>query len=165
VWAVTKPLLLVDIDGVISVWGASHTQLVGVFAQVDGIPHVLSQAAADHLRGLEAHFELVWCSGWEDRANDHLPHLVGLGPFPHLTLGRTGTGHWKLGAIDGHAGPDRPLAWVDDDLDERCETWAAARRGPTLLVRTHPASGLTSADATRLAAWAQALGGQADDGA
>ena len=31
-------------------------------------------------------FELVWCSGWEEKANDHLPHLMGLPTLPHLLL-------------------------------------------------------------------------------
>jgi len=158
---VSKPLLLVDIDGVISVWGVTRdARPPGAFASVDGIPHFLSQAAADHLRGLQDDFELVWCSGWEDRANDHLPHLLGLGPFPHLTLGRTGVGHWKLGAIDAYAGPERPLAWVDDDLDERCEAWAAARPGPTHLERTRPATGLTGDGARRLRRFALATSGR-----
>ena len=49
-----------------------------------------------------------------------------------------GTAHWKLEAIDEYAG-DRPAAWIDDSLDERCTTWADARPAPTLLVETDPA--------------------------
>ena len=41
--------------------------------------------------------ELVWASGWEERANDHLPHLLGLpGGMPFLrfdrAVGRTNAG-------------------------------------------------------------------------
>ena len=46
---------------------------------------------------------------------------------------RFGTAHWKLEALDEYAG-DRPLAWIDDSLDESCHAWAAARPAPTLLV-------------------------------
>jgi hypothetical protein len=49
-----------------------------LFHWIDGIPHFLSAAAAQHLLALEAIFELVWCSGWEERADEHLPHLLGL---------------------------------------------------------------------------------------
>ena len=37
-----------------------------------------------------------------------------------------GTAHWKLEAIDEYAG-DRPAAWIDDSLDERCTSWADGR--------------------------------------
>jgi hypothetical protein len=121
---------------------------------VDGIPHFLSAAAGGLLRGLVGEFELVWCSGWEEKANDYLPRALGLpGPLPFLTFERP-AGHWKLPAIDAYAGPSRPLAWIDDDLDERCTAWAAARSGPTLLIPTAPAVGLTAAHAATLRAWA-----------
>jgi hypothetical protein len=55
-----KPLLLVDIDGVISVWGfALDDRPPGVWTLVDGIGHYLSTTAAEHLRALSAHYELV----------------------------------------------------------------------------------------------------------
>jgi hypothetical protein len=126
---------------------------------VDGIPHWLSSDAGLHLIDLATDFECVWCTGWEDRANDHLPHLLGLaGPFPYLELARPGgERHWKLDAIDAYAGPDRPVAWIDDALDERCENWAAQRPGPTLLVPTDPAIGLDAAHVADLRAWAKSL--------
>ncbi len=36
--------------------------------------------------------------------------------------------HWKLDAIEDHAGPDRALAWIDDAFDESCHRWARRRR-------------------------------------
>lgn len=161
----SKPALLVDVDGVISLFGfAPDERPDGVWAQVDGSPHLLSPTAATHLLDLMADFEPVWCTGWEERANEHLPGLLGLGPWPvlHFDKGdaRAGTslaGHWKLAAIDAHLGPDRPAAWIDDVLDEPCARWAAARPGPTLLVTTQPAAGFTAVEAARLRAWAAAL--------
>jgi hypothetical protein len=160
----------VDVDGVLSVFGFGPLPPSGaVYTLIDGFPHVLSRPAAAVLRDLAPTFECVWCTGWEERAAEHLPHLLGLpGPWPVIELGAhargpgTSTaGHWKLGAIDAFAGPTRPLAWVDDALDAACEAWAAARPGPTLLVRTDPAAGLVAADGERLGAWARALGGSA----
>lgn len=156
-----RPLLLIDVDGVISLWGWPGPAPPGAWALVDGIGHFLSARAARRLRELGDCFELVWCTGWEERANEHLPFLVGLGPLPHLAFDRTPTGayaHWKLAAIDLHAGPDRPVAWVDDALDVECHAWAAARPGPTLLVTTSPAEGFTASQAAQLQAWAAALG-------
>jgi hypothetical protein len=160
-----RPILLVDVDGVLSVFGfPQHAAPPGRWANVEGVTHLLSHAAADEVRALTGAFAPVWCTGWEERANEHLPHLVGLGPWPFLTfdraMGRTSShGHWKLAAIDAAVGPDRPLAWIDDDLGPACEAWAAARPGPTLLVTTHPATGLTPAQGAALRAWAAARSG------
>ena len=47
-----------------------------------------------------------------DRANDHLPGILGVPSLPYLTFdgeARFGTAHWKLAAIEDYAG-DRPLA-------------------------------------------------------
>ncbi len=159
------PVLLVDIDGVLSVWGASRSEPVdGFWTLVDGIPHFLAAGPAARLRELREGFELVWCSGWEERANEHLPSLLGIGPLPHVRFDGRGpdsarAGHWKLAAIDDHVGPDAAVAWVDDALNAACHAWARARSGPTLLVETDPAVGLTPAQAGELAGWAAGLRG------
>jgi hypothetical protein len=159
-----RPLLLVDIDGVVSLWGFDpNRRPAGTYANVEGVLHFLSEEAATHLLALRADFDLVWCTGWEEKANDHLPGLLGLGPFPFLSFdadvgaGASTPGHWKLAAIDACAGPGLPLAWVDDRFNDACRVWAAAREAPTLLVETAPEIGLADEHATALRAWAAAL--------
>ncbi len=164
-----KPLLLIDVDGVISLFGFDpHHRPDGRFEVVDGIAHYLSATAGEHLRRLCEVYEPAWCTGWEEKANDYLPLALGLpGPFPHLSFaGATPTvaGHWKLQAIDDYAGAERPLAWIDDAHDEHCETWAAARPGPTLLLSTEPATGLTEQHVERLLEWAGELALERDHG-
>ena len=46
------------------------------------------------------------------------------------------------------------MAWIDDVHDESEAAWAASRRGPTLLVTTDPAVGLTDEHVASLEAWA-----------
>jgi len=158
------PILLIDVDGVISLFGASQTAPAVdpalLPALVDGVPHFLSRHAGARLRKLCDVFECVWCTGWEERAEEHLPGLLGLpGGWPHLSFSAVPVpdAHWKLAAIDAHAGPSRPLAWVDDAHDPRCVAWAQARPGPTLLVGTEPAEGLTDEHVGRLLEWAASL--------
>ncbi len=168
-----RPLLLVDIDGVVSLFGFPPPPApapAGSFHWIDGIPHFLSAHAATHLLALRERFELVWCSGWEERADEYLPSLLGLpAGLPFLRFdsgvraasgsGASTHGHWKLSAIDAHAG-SRPLAWIDDCLDAPCREWAAARvaRGaPTLLVQTDAAVGITGAHVRELSRWAALL--------
>ena len=155
-----RPLLLIDVDGVISLFGFDPARRPeGRFEIVDGIAHFLSATAGEHLRRLCESFEPAWCTGWEEKANEYLPRALELpGPFPHISFGSASAtvgGHWKLAAIDTYAGPDRPLAWIDDAHDERCEEWASLRRGPTLLMGTDPATGLTEQHVERLLAWAE----------
>jgi hypothetical protein len=160
----TRPLLLVDVDGVISLFGFDPaSRPPGQFEVVDGIAHFLSGTAGEHLRRLSSVYEPAWCTGWEEKANEYLPFALGLpGPFPCLRFDESRPavdGHWKLAGIDAYAGPDRAVAWIDDAHDERCEAWAAARPGPTLLLTTDPATGLTDEHVRRLLAWAEALDG------
>lgn len=160
-----RPLLLIDIDGVISLFGfEAEARPEGSFHWIDGIPHFLSTAAAEHLLSLVSVFELTWCSGWEEKADEYLPHLLGLPTgLPCLSFQRdvggatTPRAHWKLDAIDAHAGPQRALAWIDDAFNEACHEWSTARPGPTLLVQTAPQVGFTQREALRLARWADSL--------
>jgi HAD domain in Swiss Army Knife RNA repair proteins len=154
-----KPLLLVDVDGVISLFGFDPANRPpGTFEMVDGIHHYLSASAGEHLRTLAESYELVWCTGWEEKANEYLPRALALpAELPYLSfdraVGRANT-HWKLDAIDAYAGPDRPLAWIDDALAPECFEWAGHRPGPTLLVETEPAIGITAAHVNQLLSWA-----------
>lgn len=155
-----RPLLLVDIDGVISLFSfADGARPAGSFHWIDGMPHFLSARAAGHLLSLGERFELVWASGWEERANEHLPHLLGVPKLPHLRFERAvgrANAHWKLDAIETHAG-ERPLAWIDDAFNDACHAWARAREAPTLLVQTEPATGLTEREAKLLLRWSESL--------
>lgn len=147
-----RPLLFCDVDGVISLFGFREPYGLGSgnapftgrpegeFHSVNGIIHYISASAGGHLRELSERFELIWASGWEETANDYLPHILELpSALPYLSFdGRVAIGgaHWKIDAIDQYAGPHRPLAWIDDNLDDSCHAWAKQRPGPALLIET-----------------------------
>jgi hypothetical protein len=158
--ALTRPLLFVDVDGVLSLFGWRSPP--GPMHMVDGVPHCLPKAGGERLSRLSESFDLVWATGWEERANEYLPHLLDL-PFreiPYLTfdgLAQFGTAHWKLDAIDRYAG-DRPLAWIDDSIDEQCLAWARSREAPTLIVHTDSAVGITGEHVEQLERFANAVG-------
>ena len=159
-----KPVLFLDVDGVISLFGfePSAEAFPGRFHWVDGVAHCIADACAGRLERLAERFELVWATGWEEKANEYLPHILGLDlpEIPVLTFdGRAvfGSAHWKLEAIDEYAG-ERAAAWIDDNLDEECEEWAAKRAAPTLLVRTEPAFGMTDEHLDLLLKWADQVG-------
>ncbi|TMK38071.1 MAG: hypothetical protein E6G56_15855 [Actinobacteria bacterium] len=156
-----KPLLFIDIDGVISLFRFDlDAQPPGTYLSVDGIVHLISATAGEHLLALADDYQPIWCSGWEEKANEYLRPLLGLaGPLPYLRFpdpAEAPRGHWKLEAIEEHAGV-RPLAWVDDGFNAECHRWAAQRSAPTLLVPTDPASGLGAEHVEQLRTWARQL--------
>jgi len=147
------------VDGVISLFGFEETpdRKLAKFELIDGVVHCISVVAGERLNRLGEHFELVWATGWEDKANDYLPTLLGLPELPHITFqgaARFGSAHWKLGPIDEYAS-DRAVAWIDDSFDESCFEWAEKRAQPTLLVPTEPQLGIEEAHVTALESWAQ----------
>jgi hypothetical protein len=157
----SRPILAVDVDGVISLFGTdpqpdrSHT----LFQLVDGVPHLISLPTGDRLRRLSELFDPVWATGWEDKANFYLPNILGLPELPFVSFdvaARPGGAHWKLGPIDEYA-TGRPLAWIDDNFDPSCFEWAERREQPTLLVPTEAHLGLEEAHVGALEAWVRGI--------
>ena len=157
----SRPILAVDVDGVISLFGFDDPPppAEARYELVDGNIHCISLRAGERLRRLGEHFEMVWATGWEDKANFYLPQMLGMAELPHLTFdgaARFGSAHWKLGPLDSYA-QGRALAWIDDNLDDSCYRWARERDEATLLVPTDPALGLQEAETEALIAWGRGL--------
>jgi hypothetical protein len=151
-----KPLLLLDVDGVLAPLLTGGTVPDG-FAEhtVMGDRLLLSQLHGEWLVALSDDFELVWATSWEDDAQAIAP-LLGLPTnMPVIRLGDVEQpGTWKLAAIARYVG-DRPLAWVDDDLGEDAFEWAGARSAPTLLLRADPRIGLLPSHIDQLVRFAK----------
>jgi HAD domain in Swiss Army Knife RNA repair proteins len=167
-----KPLLFLDVDGVISLFGFQEGYGLapgdapfegcppGRLHSINGVMHYISTGCAAHLEQLAERYELIWATGWEETANEHLPHLLGLpGHLPYLTFDgrvRAGPAHWKIEAIDEYAG-ERPLAWIDDNVDESCRVWAEQRPSPTLIIETVRHEGMDDQHVELLLSWAKEL--------
>jgi hypothetical protein len=163
-----KPLLLLDIDGVCCPFVIGEATELGFASAARG--DVRLSSAAARLRELESLFELCWASGWEHEANLRMCPLLGLPPLPVIVFAdwmdpadlndeHDVESTWKLPAVARVVG-GRPLAWIDDELEADAFAWAAERNAgssPTLLVKTVPEVGLTSAQLAQLADFARAL--------
>lgn len=140
-----RPLLLVDVDGVLNPFAVRRGVLPRGFTEhaILGYRVLLARHHGDWLNGLADRFELVWATTWEDDANTLIAPLVGLPTdlpviaFPNPQA----TGTWKLPAVAAYVG-DRPAAWIDDDLGSDAVRWRDLRTAPTLLLRCDPAVGL-----------------------
>jgi hypothetical protein len=146
---------------VISLFGFEEGlgELPGRFHLIDGMAHCIPDGTGGRLRSLAEEYDLIWATGWEDRANDRLPQILGLpGTLPFLSFdgsAQFGSAHWKINTIDRYAAA-RPLAWVDDCIDASCIEWARERDAPTMLVPTEPAVGLTDTHVEALLSWVTA---------
>jgi hypothetical protein len=156
-----RPILAVDVDGVISLFGFEEPPDAAEarFELIDGTVHCISLQVGARLLRLAEHYDLIWATGWEDKANFYLPSMLGLPELPHLSFNgsaRFGSAHWKLGPLDEYCA-GRSMAWIDDNFDESCYEWARARTEPTLLVPTEAHLGLGEVETEALEAWARSL--------
>jgi hypothetical protein len=158
----SRPLLAIDVDGVISLFGFDEPPArdVARFELIDGMVHCISLSAGERLARLGEFYEMIWATGWEDKANDYLPNVLGVPELPVLSFegaARFGSAHWKLGPLDEYS-EGRAVAWIDDSFDDSCYEWARERGTPTLLVPTESAIGLEEAHTEALISWAKSLG-------
>jgi hypothetical protein len=155
----SKPLLFLDIEGVIAVRRPSGALPPGEWHQFGFLQAYVPEYAAERIRALASRYEIIWATVWEHRANRYFSPLLGLeDDLPVLRLRSNGNGNGAssdstLETIDEAAGR-RPVAWVHDDVTAAHERWASERRAPTLLVQTDPYAGISETDVRRLLEWA-----------
>lgn len=161
----TKPLLLLDIDGVLNFRGPLtspyhyETSYREFRLHLDVRHHTWIEAAT----GL---FDVVWASMWQDLAVSVFAPLFGFGedlPYVRFTDHAEpvvfDVGTMKLPGIKV-AARDRPTLWIDDDADHpRVREWVSQRNQsiPTRLIVTDPDVGLTSVDVRTAVNWARSL--------
>jgi len=156
-----KPLLLLDIDGVLCPETLDGALPAGCeWLGVSGGRVPFDGRNLDRLRRLRSAFDCVWATSWEEEANERIGPAHGLPALPVICLGSSADAPfgttWKLAAVATFAG-ERPLAWVDDDLWEDAFAWAAVRSAagvPTLLLRPEPRQGWTAVQVDELLAFA-----------
>lgn len=147
----SKPIWLLDVDGVIGPFGRPEWPDEPVDIRVWGMPFGYSPMLIQAINMLSAYVEVRWLTSWEHAAADHLAPALGLPGFPvQERSGLQGKEwasdglHWKaveaMCAIDEH----RPVIWTDDDAwapdDVFDAEWVAGEPTHTeMLVRNHAA--------------------------
>jgi hypothetical protein len=151
-----RPLLLLDIDGVLDPWAATACPdgfEEHVLFPADEQPHRFARHHSRWIRDLDRRFEIAWASAWGMVANDLVGPILGLPTFAWVPYPED---PWppesKVPSIAAFVG-DRAVAWVDDVIGDDAHDWASGRAAPTLLVETDPAIGLTLDHLATLRRW------------
>jgi hypothetical protein len=159
-----RPLLFVDIDGVLNPWGVEIPPGFTEHHLFPGEnPVRVSTLHGEWLHELSCAYELMWGTTWSGSSRALLATVLDLPDFTdaiRLPIGPFDPA-MKVPAVDALAG-ERPLAWIDDMLGDEAWSWAQRRSSPTLLLPIDPNLGLTREDVDRLLTWptAVALGRQ-----
>ncbi len=123
-----RPVLLLDIDGVINVFQCStarETQIAPYLPSVRLLPGL-----EDWLARLNQAYYLVWCSHWAALVNVDAAAAWGIGPRPLIepTPEESPLADWKALAVRrAFAGWPGSIAWVEDGFLLAAHAWAAER--------------------------------------
>lgn len=163
-----KAYLLLDVDGVLNPSASrnwlDNSKFVKRNTTVSNgftYPVWINRAHGKQLVDLCAdnNLELVWCTTWENEANEFIGPRLGLPELPVINFGWNAI-TWKFGAVLDYV-QNKPLAWFDDDfqLHHKYRDWFLEMRGdiPTLLHEVIPATGLIDEDFDAVAEWAENL--------
>ena len=154
-----RPLLLVDVDGVLSPYAAESCPRGYVEHHLfpGEVPVRLCNDHGRLLRELAKTYDLVWATGWGDEAPRLISPLLGLPEFPVISFPPVPFDfREKLSAVRSFVG-ERPKAWIDDMISSEAELWARERAEPTLLIRVDPSVGFTEQTVETLKLWAAQL--------
>ena len=178
-YAGQKPLLLLDVDGVLNAFAPTrpHTvRYLGGRYLKDGTwaPYKvhLDNEIAEMIDLLAEHYEIHWATMWNGRANE-VGEAIGIDPLPHMycdhfegwdaakAMGMSdfrikGLWYAKTPLIPAYVN-GRPFAWVDDDHTHEDRAFLKLQPGceTFLLLQTNDKTGLTWDNVATLIDWAE----------
>ncbi|NUW37724.1 hypothetical protein HTZ77_40910 [Nonomuraea sp. SMC257] len=155
-----KPLLLIDVDGVLNPFRRPDPGYRRYQCEIGGQVYTVHLNPRHGTRLLELAIatgaELAWATTWEHHANEWISPRIGLPELPVVpmgpVLGSTAGEMFKTPHVAEYV-ERRPFVWFDDQVRQEDEEYLRGHRGldDFLLVPVNPRDGLTSAhlDAAR----------------
>ena len=151
-----RPIVLLDIDGVIDVFQCAHAREVNVAPYLPTLQMLPDIGAS--LALLHAHCAIVWCSTWGRLVNIDAAAAWGLPPLPTIEplADEAGDRNWKALAVRRiFATWPGTLVWVEDGFRPIARAWASERllRGARTRLIDVTQSGLTAEIAAEIVQW------------
>lgn len=177
-----KPILFLDVDGVLNAFAPVRPHVTRQLGgrTIKGVFHPFTlhfdNEVVEMIEALQEHFDIVWATMWNERANDLVAPALGIEPLPvmyadhnkgwdtALDRGATFSEIHRLWYAKTPLLPEyaagQPFAWVDDDHSRADRFWLAKQEDAPehfLLLQTDADYGLQWGDVADLITWAQAL--------
>lgn len=155
-----RPVLLLDIDGVINVFQCADARATKI------APHLPTLKLLPGLNGwlarLDRAYYLVWCSPWAELVNIDAAAAWGIAPRPLIepAPGEAQSRDWKARAVGrAFSGWPGALAWVEAGFPPEAHAWAAERlaRGRRTWLVDVSETGLTEEVTRYLLEWAELI--------
>jgi hypothetical protein len=148
-----KPILLLDVDGVINVPRKKRTRAVYVYPKIGGKTFRLrfwpTNRTARFMRLVWSAFDVRWLTAWGNGA-DVIAKRYGLNQRPEIDWRRQGSK--AAGAAAALRDFKGPVFWIEDGIDDEAKA-LIAKRGWTYL-HCDPFVGVTGAHMKALKAFA-----------
>lgn len=163
-----KPLLLIDVDGVLNPFAMAPRKVERFGFETHHIADpseprriyrvLLNPADGERLNALADRFELTWCTTWMRHANTEIGPRIGLPSLPVLAIDRS-LFHpllfWKTPQV-AELTAGREFVWLDDDIGRRDRDWLSATLPQRhLAITTDPARGVLEAQWQCIAGFAE----------
>lgn len=144
-----RPLLLIDIDGVLNAEPLDDTVVPDGMRRVmaGSTPVLVDERLPRWMWALRARYDCVWASSWERDADRLFAPAAGIDPLgAYVPLDglvvRAGE-CWKRDPVAAYlAEQARPAIWLDDEFGSLDNAWARARRPELEIIRCNPRTGV-----------------------
>lgn len=132
-----KPLILVDVDGVLNPWRRTSAAWVKHRASFRGRTYEVAlnpfQGQALLQLARETGAELVWATMWSEVANEEIGPRMGLPELPYIDMGADTEPtpymvHPKTPLVAKYV-RNRPFVWFDDELCKEDRKWLKGQPG------------------------------------
>lgn len=160
----TRPLLLIDVDGPLNPYASSGNQIRKDKRyhryRLLGFVVWLNRWHGAELKKLP--YDLVWCTTWGHDANNLIGPRIGLPKLPVIEFPECLNDHdarvyFKTPTVIEYAA-GRPFAWIDDEISKWDYEYIKKHHdGPSNVMYVDPCTGLTEHHFAALTEWADTL--------